>query len=42
MLDIRALNETQRWTGPSIVITVLITVALLVLLGWAIYRYLQD
>jgi len=42
MLEIRALREVERWTGPSIVATVLIVVALLAILTWFIHRYLQD
>jgi hypothetical protein len=42
MLEIRALREVERWTGPSIVVSVLIVLALVTLLAWLIYRYLQD
>ena len=42
MSEIRALREVERWTGTSIVATVLIGLALLTLLAWFIYKYLQD
>jgi len=42
MLEIRALREVERWTGPSIVATILIVVAFLAILAWFIHRYLQD
>jgi len=42
MVEIRALREVEKWTGPSVVAAVLIAVAVLAILGWFIYRYLQD
>jgi hypothetical protein len=42
MLEIAALQEAERWTGPGIVGAVLIAATLLALLIYAIYRYLQD
>jgi hypothetical protein len=42
MLEIRALREVERWTGPSIVVSVLVAAALVALLVWLVYRYLQD
>lgn len=42
MLEIGALQEAEQWTGPSIVAAVLIGAALIGLLAYLIYRYLQD
>lgn len=42
MLGIRALRETQKWTGASKALTVIVVLALLSILVWMIYRYLRD
>jgi hypothetical protein len=42
MLGIRALRETEKWTGASKALTVIVVLALLSILVWMIYRYLKD
>jgi hypothetical protein len=42
MLGIRALRETEKWTGASKTLTVIVVLALLSVLVWMIYQYLRD
>ncbi len=41
-MEIRALQEAEPWTAPSIVAGVILLVATIVLLVWVIRRYLRG
>jgi len=38
-MEIRALQEVEPWTGPSIVIGVLLLIGVVALIVWLIRRY---
>jgi hypothetical protein len=41
-MEIRAIQEAEPWTGPSIVAGVLLLVITIAVLVWAIRRFLRD
>jgi len=41
-MQIRAIQEVEPWTGPSLVFAVILLIATIALLAWLIRRFLAS